>query len=332
MYEKRMTDIPSALPLVIVAGPTASGKSALGLAIAAHFGGDVINADSMQVYRDLRILTARPTPEEEAQVPHRLYGVLDAAEHGTAARWRGQALQAIAETAAKGRLPVLVGGTGMYLRGLLDGLVSLPPIPPAVRQEARQMLEREGPAALHARLDAETAASLQPHDSQRVLRAMEVLLGTSQGLAAWRRNGNAPGWPNPVACILLRPPRAALYARIDRRFEAMIATGALDEALAVAARDLPPDAPMRKAHGLPELLQYLAGAIPLAEAIRIGQLNTRHYAKRQTTWFRHQLIQRAQDCLLVEESDLGEKENFKPEAKIFPFIVRYLLTMRQRAV
>lgn len=327
-----MTDIPSDLPLVIVAGPTASGKSALGLAIAAHFGGDVINADSMQVYRDLRILTARPSPEEEAMVPHRLYGVLDGAEHGTAARWRGLALQAIAETAARGRLPVLVGGTGMYLRGLLHGLAEVPPIPETARRQARQMLESEGPAALHARLDADTAAHVRPHDSQRVLRAMEVLLGTGQGLADWRRGGNAPGWPNRVAWILLRPPRAALYARIDRRFEAMIAAGALEEARAVAARDLPADAPMRKAHGLPELLHVLSGAIPLAEAIRIGQLNTRHYAKRQTTWFRHQLDLDERDCLLVEESDLGEKENFKPEAKIFPFIVRYLLTMRQPAV
>ncbi len=339
MYEKRMKDIPADLPLVIVAGPTASGKSALGLAIAEHFGGDVINADSMQVYRDLRILSARPTPEEEARAPHRLYGVLDGAEHGTAARWRGLALQAIAETAANGRLPVLVGGTGMYLRGLLEGLADVPPIPPDVRQETQQMLAAEGPAALHARLDAETAASLQPHDSQRVLRAMQVLLATGQGLAAWRGNGNAPGLPNRAAWILLRPPRAALYARIDRRFEAMIAAGALDEARAIAARsDLPADAPMRKAHGLPELLLHLAGEISLAEAIRIGQLNTRHYAKRQTTWFRHQIPARPGDDLLpgdaqlVEETDLGEKENFKPEAKIFPFIVRYLLTTRQDAV
>ncbi|WP_374634501.1 tRNA (adenosine(37)-N6)-dimethylallyltransferase MiaA [Ferrovibrio sp.] len=328
-----MTDIPADLPLVIVAGPTASGKSALGLAIAEHFGGDVINADSMQVYRDLRILSARPTPEEEARLPHRLYGVLDGADHGTAARWRGLARQAIAETAVKGRLPVLVGGTGMYLRGLLEGMVEVPPIPEAARRQAQAMLSAEGAAALHARLDAETAVQLQPHDSQRVLRATEVLLGTGKGLAAWRLAGNAPGLANPVAWILLRPPRAALYARIDRRFEAMMAAGALDEARAVAARqDLPADAPMRKAHGLPELLEHLAGRISLAEAIRIGQLNTRHYAKRQTTWFRHQLVPRAADCLLVEETDLGEKENFKPEAKIFPFIVRYLLTMRWPAV
>ncbi|WP_341703396.1 tRNA (adenosine(37)-N6)-dimethylallyltransferase MiaA [Ferrovibrio sp.] len=317
--------LPPAAPILVVAGPTASGKSALGIALAERFNGTVINADSMQVYRDLRILTARPTAEEEGRVPHRLYGVLDGAVHGTAALWRQLALAALAETVAEGRLPILLGGTGMYLRGLFEGLADIPPIPAAVRDEARAKLAQLGPEGLHLALsaiDPETAARLMPGDSQRLVRAYEVVLGTGRGLAAWQADSPSPPLPNPVFRLLLRPPRAALYARIDRRFEAMMAAGALDEARAVIARgDLPADAPMRKAHGLPELVQYLNGEIGRDEAVRRGQLNTRHYAKRQTTWFRHQF---AAD--LVVENDLSGQENFNPEAEIFPFIVRYLLT------
>lgn len=320
-----MDQHPAAAPVIIIAGPTASGKSALGLALAERFNGTVINADSMQVYRDLRVLTARPADAEMQRVPHRLYGVLDGAVHGTAALWRGLALEAVAETVAAGRVPILLGGTGLYLRGLLDGLVDIPAIPPAVRDEARARLERLGPEALHrdlAAIDPDTAARLMPGDSQRLVRAWEVARGTGRGLAAWQAESSAPPLPNPVFRLLLRPPRPALYARIDRRFEAMLAAGALDEAAAVRARtDLPADAPMRKAHGLPELIQYLDGTMSLDEAVRAGQLNTRHYAKRQTTWFRHQF-----QPDLVVENDLGGQENFNLEAEIFPFIVRYLLT------
>ncbi|MBP6819217.1 MAG: tRNA (adenosine(37)-N6)-dimethylallyltransferase MiaA [Ferrovibrio sp.] len=321
-----MTDIPSSLPLVIVAGPTASGKSALALAIAERFRGMVINADSMQVYRDLHVLTARPSPAEEARAPHRLYGVLDAAEHGTASVWCGLARQAIAEAAEKGLLPILCGGTGMYMRALTEGLARIPAIPADIRNEAVAALTELGTAGLHGRLaaaDPETAARLKTGDSQRVLRAWEVWLATGRGLAAWQREAAEPGLPNPVCRILLRPPRGPLYARIDRRFEAMMAAGALEEARKFAERrDIPADAPVRKAHGLPELLQYLRGELPLAQAIAIAQTNTRHYAKRQTTWFRHQM-----QPDLVEETDLGEKENFNPEAKIFPFLMGYLLTV-----
>lgn len=326
-----MTHIPASWPLVIVAGPTASGKSALALAIAERFGGVVINADSMQVYRDLHILTARPSAEEEARVPHRLYGVLDGAEHGTAARWRDLALAAIAEAAAAGRLPVLAGGTGMYLRSLIDGLVQVPPLPVEAKAEAQALLARLGPAGLYAELsrhDPETGARLKPGDSQRLVRAWEVLAGSGRGLAAWRREAGSPGLPNPVCWLLLRPPRAPLYARIDRRFTAMMAAGALEEARLFAVRsDVPLDAPIRKAHGLPELLRHLSGEIDLDTAISLAQANTRHYAKRQTTWFRHQI-----NPDMVEESDLGEKENFNPEAKIFPFLMRYLLTTRYPSV
>lgn len=322
---------PTKAPLIVFAGPTASGKSALGIAVAERVGGTIINADSMQVYRDLRVLTARPTDAEMAQVPHRLYGVLDGATHGTAAVWVGLARQAIAETIAEGRVPILLGGTGMYLRSLFEGLAEIPVIPEDIRAAARARLEAEGPAALHAALaagDPATAAQLKVGDSQRLVRAWEVLQATGRGLAAWHQVAAAPGLPNPVFRLLLQPPRAALYARIDRRFEAMLAAGALDEARAVLARhDIPADAPMRKAHGLPELIQYLKGEIGRDEAVRIGQLNTRHYAKRQTTWFRHQF---AAD--LVVENDVSQQENFNLEAEIFPFIVRYLLTVRGVAV
>lgn len=325
-----MTD-PSKAPILVLAGPTASGKSALGIAIAEKVNGTVINADSMQVYRDLRVLTARPTDDEMLRVPHRLYGVLDGAVHGTAAVWVQLAKQAIAETIAEGRVPILLGGTGMYLRSLFDGLAEIPAIPEDIRAEARVRLADKGAEALHAALaeaDPATAAQLKPGDSQRLVRAWEVLRATGQGLAAWQEAPASPGLANPVFRILLRPPREGLYARIDRRFEGMMEQGALDEARAVMARtDIPPDAPMRKAHGLPELIQYLNGQISRDEAVRIGQLNTRHYAKRQTTWFRHQF---APD--LVVEKDLSQQENFNPEAEIFPFIVRYLLTVRGAAV
>lgn len=321
-----MIDIPSSLPLVIVAGPTASGKSALALAIAERFRGMVMNADSMQVYRDLHVLTARPSAEEEARAPHRLYGMLDAAEHGTASRWCALAREAIAEAASQRLLPILCGGTGMYLRALTEGLARIPAIPADIRANAVAALEELGAPGLHARLaaaDPESAARLKPGDSQRILRAWEVWCATGRGLAAWQREAAEPGLPNPVCRILLRPPRGPLYARIDRRFQAMIAHGALEEARKFAERqDIPPDAPVRKAHGLPELLQHLRGELPLAQAIEIAQTNTRHYAKRQTTWFRHQM-----PAELVEETDLGEKENFNPEAKIFPFLMGYLLTV-----
>lgn len=317
------------VPLIVVAGPTASGKSALGLAIAQHVGGTIINADSMQIYRDLRILTARPSDDEMTLVPHRLYGVVDGSEKGTAAFWCRLAREAIAEAAASGRVPILLGGTGLYLRALLEGLVELPPIPEAARDEARAKLAALGAPGLHAelsRLDPETAARLKPGDRQRLVRAYEVVVGTGRGLEAWYREAprDAP-LPNPVFRLLLRPDRAALYQRIDRRFMTMIAEGALDEVQAVMARgEFPEEAPMRKAHGLPELMRHLKGEISLDEAIRLGQRNTRHYAKRQTTWFRNQF----EPELLVENA-VWQQENFNLEAEIFPKIVEYLLTARQ---
>ncbi|MBR0659949.1 tRNA (adenosine(37)-N6)-dimethylallyltransferase MiaA [Neoroseomonas oryzicola] len=280
-------DQPRAL---LVAGPTASGKSALALAIAERVGGTVINADSMQVYRELRIITARPTPEEEARVPHRLYGVRPAAEAASVAWWRGAALAEMEAARAAGRLPILCGGTGMYFASLTQGLSDIPPIPAEAREEARRLLAAEGPAALHARLaavDPKTAARLRPSDSQRIARAFEVWRGTGRGLAAWQAGGGTGPAPWRFAAILIDPPREALRAAIAARWEAMLAGGAIEEVRALVAQGLDPALPAMRAHGVPEIAAHLAGRMTLAEASRRAILNTGQYTKRQATWFRH---------------------------------------------
>jgi tRNA dimethylallyltransferase len=266
----------------------------LALRLARALGGTVVNADSMQVYRELRVLTARPTPEEEAAVPHRLYGVRPAAEAASVAWWREAALGAMAEARAAGRLPILCGGTGLYLLSLTEGLSAVPPVPEAARAEARGLLAALGAPALHARLaaaDPETAAGLRPGDGQRVARAWEVWRGTGRGLAAWRREGAHTG-PAPwrFAAILLAPPRAALRAAIEARFDAMLAAGALEEVRALVARGLDPALPAMRAHGVPELAATLAGRMDLAAARRRATLNTGRYTKRQATWFRHHAL------------------------------------------
>jgi tRNA dimethylallyltransferase len=277
-------------PALLVAGPTASGKSALALAIAERVGGTVINADSMQIYRELRIITARPAPEEEARVPHRLYGVRPAAEAASVAWWRGEALGEMAAARAAGRLPVLCGGTGLYFAALTQGLSDIPPIPQAAREEARRLLAQEGPAALHARLaehDPDTTQRLRPGDSQRIARAWEVWRGTGRGLSAWQAQGGTGPAPWRFAAILLDPPRDALRAAIAARWQAMLAAGAIEEVRALAAQGLDPALPAMRAHGVPELLAHLAGEISLEAASRRAILNTGQYTKRQATWFRH---------------------------------------------
>ncbi|WP_198377444.1 tRNA (adenosine(37)-N6)-dimethylallyltransferase MiaA [Neoroseomonas rubea] len=280
-------------PALLVAGPTASGKSALALAIAARVGGTVINADSMQVYRELRVLTARPTPEEEARVPHRLYGVRAAAEAASVAWWRGEALAAMAQARAEGRLPILCGGTGLYFASLTEGLSDIPPVPQEARAEARRLLAEEGPAALHARLaagDPETAARLRPSDSQRIARAYEVWRGTGRGLAAWQAGGGTGPAPWRFAAILIDPPRDMLRAAIAARWVAMMAGGAVEEVRALVALGLDPALPAMRAHGVPELAAMVAGRMTEEEASRRAILNTGQYTKRQATWFRHHLL------------------------------------------
>jgi tRNA dimethylallyltransferase len=287
-------------PVVIIAGPTASGKSAVALVLAEAFGGTVINADALQLYRDLPILTAWPDSGARARVPHRLYGVLDAAERGSAGRWREAALAEISASHNAGRLPIVVGGTGLYLRALRDGLAAIPPVPPEIRAEVLALYEALGGEAFRAalaHLDPETASHLPPGDRQRLTRAFEVVRATGMPIGFWQRRETEKA-PYRFASILLMPSRAALYAACDTRFLQMIEAGALEEAAALMARDLSPDLPAMKAVGLPELRRHLRGKLPLDEAILLAQRQTRRYAKRQMTWFRHRM---AADCLLSEQ-------------------------------
>ncbi len=275
--------------VVVIAGPTASGKSALALGVAEQLGGTIINADSMQVYRDLSVVTARPNAADLARAPHRLYGTLDGAELCSAARWAELARQEIA--AAEG-LPILCGGTGLYLRTLLYGIAPVPEIPENIRTAARQRHAELGGEAFRdelAKLDPDAAARLHAGDSQRLMRAYEVVVATGMTLSAWQaaqppaETGLAP------ETFILLPPRDALYDAIDRRFAGMVAAGALEEVETLLARGLGAELPVMKAVGVPELSAYLAGRIPLEFAISQAQQASRRYAKRQFTWFRHQM-------------------------------------------
>jgi tRNA dimethylallyltransferase len=278
---------------VLIAGPTASGKSALALELAEKLGGTVINTDSMQVYADLLVLTARPTPDEEARVPHRLYGHVDAAVNYSAGSFVVDAAAALAETRAQNRVPIFVGGTGLYFKAITRGLSVVPPIPVEIREAVRTRLERDGVEALHAELtrrDPASGARLKPRDRTRIARALEVLEATGRALTDWHGEGQPPLLaPGQFRALFLAPDREALYARIDARFEAMLKAGALQEVERLAARGLDPLLPAMKAHGVPPLIKYLRGEITLDEAADIGRADTRHYAKRQFTWFRHQL-------------------------------------------
>ena len=278
---------------VLIAGPTASGKSALALDLAQRYGGTVINTDSMQVYRDLSVLTARPTAAEETIVPHRLYGHVDAAVNFSAGSFVADAAKALGEARAEGRVPIFVGGSGLYFKAITRGLSAVPPIPPDVRARVRGRLDRDGAEALHAELaqcDPVSAERLKPRDRTRIARALEVVEATGRSLTDWHREGLPPILPQGAfVALFLAPEREQLYARIDARFDGMLKSGALDEVAALAARNLDPLLPAMKAHGVPALIRHLKGEITLDEAAEIGRADTRHYAKRQFTWFRHQL-------------------------------------------
>ena len=277
---------------VLIAGPTASGKSALALALAERIDATIVNADSMQVYGDLRIITARPTPAEEARVPHRLYGQVDAAVNYSVGQYLADARAAFDEVRRSRKVAIFVGGTGLYFKALTAGLAAVPPIPVEIRESVRARLAEQGAPALHAeltRLDPAGAARLSPNDRTRVARALEVVQATGRPIAAWQTEG-LPALIGPQAArVFIAPDRAALYARIDARFATMIAAGALEEVRQLAARKLDPLLPAMKAHGVPWLVRHLAGEITLEEAAYHAKLDTRHYAKRQFTWFRHQL-------------------------------------------
>lgn len=280
-----MTDLPT---VALIAGPTASGKSALALALAEKHHGTVINADSMQVYADLRILTARPTQEEETRAPHRLFGHVDGADSYSAARWAIEARAAIAEAHQAGRLPILVGGTGMYLRTLIDGIAPVPEIDPAIRSAVRALDVSEAYAQL-TDLDPEGAARLGAADTSRVARALEVVRSTGTPLAHWHRQrvGGIAEEVRLVPLILL-PDRDWLGQRIDRRFAEMLEQGRSEAAALLGRTDIPADAPVLRAIGVPELRGLFAGETDVVQAAAAGALATRQYAKRQYTWFRRQ--------------------------------------------
>jgi len=281
--------------VILIAGPTASGKSALALELAKKRGAAIVNADSMQVYRDLRIITARPTPDEEKRVPHRLYGHVDAAENYSVGRWFGEAAAALTQTISRGQPAIMVGGTGLYFSTLTRGIAAVPPIPAEIRREVRGRLDAEGVTALHAELrqrDPAAAARLKPGDRARITRALEVVLATGRSLMQWHED-NMPARVDLLGAvkIFLMPNRDELGLRIDARFDAMMAAGALEEVRALAVRNLDPNLPAMKAHGVPWLIRHLRGEVAMAEAVAQAKRDTRRYTKRQATWFRNQLPQ-----------------------------------------
>ena len=274
--------------VALIAGPTASGKSALALALADRTNGVIINADSAQIYRDLPILSAAPTDEDRAQAEHRLYGIRDGADPCSAADWAGFAKAEIAEVHASGQLPILVGGTGLYLRTLLDGIAPVPPIDPEVRNRVRAASVEHNLAELE-KLDPDAAERLNANDSTRIARALEVALSTGRTLADWqaRREGGIAGDISLMPLILL-PPRPWLYERCDRRFAEMVEHGAIEEVEALLHRNLDPSLPVMRAIGVREIAAFLGGDIDRDEMIARGTQATRNYAKRQYTWFAHQ--------------------------------------------
>ncbi len=279
-------------PALLIMGPTASGKSALALSLAKRIGGEIVNADSMQVYRDFRLLTARPSPEEEAQTPHHLYGHVDAAERYSTGRWLTDALAAVDAIRVRNQTPIIVGGTGLYFKALTQGLAEMPSIDPGLRASLTERAANEGAPALHAelaRLDPQTAARLEPNDAPRTIRALEVIETTGESITSFQANTKPALAPDEWRGLALTPDREALYAGINARFEKMLEAGALDEVRAFVARDLDSTLSAVKAHGAPALGAHLRGEFTLAQAVEIGQRDTRRYAKRQFTWIANQM-------------------------------------------
>ena len=277
--------------ILLIAGPTASGKSALALRLAREIGGEIVNADALQLYRDLRVLSARPAADEMAQAPHHLFGVADGADGWSAGRWLREALAVLAGIADRGRPAIVVGGTGLYFRALTQGLAEAPPAPAAVAAEAERLYDQEGEAAARTALravDVEAEARIGPRDRQRLTRALAVARATGRPLSTWQAETrpalDASAWRG----VVIEPVRQVLYARCDARLAVMIEAGAVEEAASLIARRLDPRLPVMKAVGLRELAAAAAGETSLASAIEAAQVATRHYAKRQLTWFRHQ--------------------------------------------
>ena len=278
---------------LLIAGPTASGKSAVALKLAERFGGTIVNADAMQVYADLRVLTARPSAAEARRAPHLLFGEVDGAQNFSVGRWLERAREILAAAHDRAGPLIFVGGTGLYFRALTEGLSDIPRVPEAVRAAVRAEAEGQTTPALHARLTARdplTAARLRPSDRQRVLRALEVFAATGRPLVEFHGAREAPALPAGAwAGLFLAPERAALNARIEARFDEMLREGALDEVAALAARRLDPALPAMRAHGVPHLIAHLDDRLSLEQARALAVRDTRRYAKRQLTWARHQM-------------------------------------------
>ena len=282
-----------AIDAILIAGPTASGKSALALEVAERLGGLVINADSMQVYRDLRIITARPSPEDEARAPHALYGTVDGGQNHSVSRWLADARTTLRHAEHARLVPILVGGTGLYFKALTQGLSDIPDVPETIRAEIRAWATGRPPAELHAALatrDPATAVRLRPSDPQRLLRALEVNAATGASLATLQSQRAPPVLAvDRCAAVFLAPDRDTLRARIDARFDSMMANGALDEVRALRQRRLDSSLPVMRAHGVPPLLRHIDGDIDLEAAVGQAKTDTRRYLKRQATFARHQL-------------------------------------------
>ncbi len=307
--------------ILILVGPTASGKSSLAMAIAEEFSGDIINADSMQVYKDLRVLSARPSKEDEMRVPHKLYGVLDATESCSAMQWRNMAVEAIEESLASGRLPIVCGGTGLYVQALTNGLNLVPEVPDDIRSDVREMQVRDVEELRKALADEdpEMAAQLNPTDSQRMARALEVIRGTGKSLAWWQ--AQAPVATPPLdwnfTTIAMVPPRDVLYDRCNRRFDQMLEEGALEEIALLNKRNLPTSLPCMRALGVPELIAFTKGEMTIEEAADKTRMFTRRYAKRQNTWIKNQII---------SKKVINEQYSEKIHDEIFAFIKNTVLT------
>lgn len=276
--------------IIFIAGPTASGKSAAALALAEKLGGEIINADAMQVYRDLRIITARPSESDERRAPHRLYGVIDGAQSCSAGRWARMAGDAVEKAAVRGRAAILVGGTGLYFKALEEGLSPIPETPAAIREKAKARRAELGAAAFRAEVIARDSAMahLPEGDAQRLMRAWEVSETTGRPLSYFQRLPRERLIDREAEKAVIAPPRETLYASCDSRAANMFESGALDEVRALIERGLDPDLPVMKTLGVPEIASFLRGEKSRAEALAALQRNTRRFAKRQTTWFRHQ--------------------------------------------
>ncbi len=308
-----MTSAPK-FRAILIAGPTASGKSGLALKLAQQLKGSIINADSMQVYAQMQVLTARPSAEEMADIPHHLYGHVSAQHAYSVGQWLDDALAAIETCTQQGRMPILVGGTGLYFKALTEGLAQIPDIDEAVRQSVRAELAQTSAAELHAALadfDKAAYARILPSDTQRILRAHEVYRATGRALTDWQKDKVTPMLDGVLAKILLMPARDWLYQRCDARFAQMVSAGALEEAAMMQDLALPPELPACKALGLSDLQAFQAGEIDLEQAKEQASRQTRRYAKRQMTWFRNQMI---------AWNSFNEQDYYKKQQKIFSFL------------